>query len=220
MFLNHQRGALVRTWSVFVDLSDAACVTLTLDASPWGLGGVLSLDGIMKKYFYSRLTVTDARLHKRQLGSSKGQQTWESLSVLVALRIWQEHWQGKRVRVEVRSDNYTALTGAAKLKGKQSIGLILRDLAYLYATNSFEPAVCLRVPGVANTLADKLSRIFEPGSSGQVSSELKHLECTSVPTAGGLLRQDEEEGQEQTVKSGCITLGSGTSSSPYQRCVT
>ena len=40
-FLRQQRGALVRSWLFSAWLYPQTAVTMILDASPWGLGGIL-----------------------------------------------------------------------------------------------------------------------------------------------------------------------------------
>eukprot|EP00972_Heterocapsa_arctica_P018576 2744264-Heterocapsa_arctica.AAC.1 len=80
-------------------------VVLTLDASPWGLGGVLQEDDVFIEYFSDALTNADATRFSHALGESQGQQTWEALAVLVALRLWAPRWKGKRVVIRVRSDS-------------------------------------------------------------------------------------------------------------------
>ena len=61
-------------------------ISIYLDASPWGLGGVLFIDGVVYSWFQSRLTHWDEKIHQRSIGDCKGQQVWECLAVLVALK--------------------------------------------------------------------------------------------------------------------------------------
>ena len=164
----------------FLNLGPQA--VLTLDASPWGLGGVLQINGKLVAYFVSRITTTDARVLGCRIGSSKSQQAFELLCVLVALRAWQSHWLEERALVHVRSDNFAALVGASRLKGRQ--GLILRELSYLYSSACFEPAMVEHLPGVANVTADKLSRIFEPGADEAIPALLADVPATRIPPRG------------------------------------
>ena len=48
-------------------------VEIGTDASPWGMGGWLSIDGSITKFFACRLTEDDARIYNEKLdGSCKG----------------------------------------------------------------------------------------------------------------------------------------------------
>ena len=46
--------------------------------------------------------------HRR--GQAAGQQTWECLAALVALRCWTKFWRNHRVRLTVRGDSVAMLT--------------------------------------------------------------------------------------------------------------
>ena len=52
-FLQGPQDKLSRTWSFEEFESIKRVVTITLDASPWGLGGVLQIDGVIVAYFSS-----------------------------------------------------------------------------------------------------------------------------------------------------------------------
>jgi len=49
-------------------------MTLTLDASPWGLGAILSHDNCPIVYFASKLTALDEEMLSFEIGSSAAQQ--------------------------------------------------------------------------------------------------------------------------------------------------
>lgn len=52
-------------------------VEIGTDASPWAMGGWLSIDGVIKKFFACRLSEDDARIFDEKLdGSCTGQQLW------------------------------------------------------------------------------------------------------------------------------------------------
>ena len=57
-----------------------------LDASPFGLGGIL-LEDIIVAWPSDALTVEDEKIHNHWIEEDQGQQTWESLVVLVALKL-------------------------------------------------------------------------------------------------------------------------------------
>ena len=178
-FLSHTQGTLTRSWLLSSFLGQGPRITFILDASPWGLGGILLVQGVITSWFMSRLTMTDQRMLNKKIGDSTGQQTWELLCVLVALRIWHDWWCNNRAQVHVKSDNIAALIGAANLRGKA--GLILRELSYTYSLSSFEPAVSEHVPGVCNSFADCLSRWWEPGVAQSLPALLKPVPRASAP---------------------------------------
>ena len=144
---------------------------LVLDASPWGIGGVLLENGIIVSWFASQLLQEDANIHKKSLGDSAGQQVWEALCVLVAVRAWIHRWASKRVTITVKSDNIAALSMLANLKSKAS-PLIARELALTLSRAAFQPRFIDHVPGVMNAVADNLSRLWEPGAAFQVPEHL------------------------------------------------
>ena len=95
-FMHHEKGEVSRTWSLEAHLTPAHRLPLVFDASPWGIGAVLYRDGVPLFYFISALTKYDEQRFRYKIGDHKGQQTWESLSVLVALKTWQDQYMGRR----------------------------------------------------------------------------------------------------------------------------
>ena len=81
--------ALGRRKNTIEYFADRAAVAFYLDDSPWGLGGVLVINGCLVSYFLSPLTDIDVAIHGCKIGQSDGQQIRECLAVLVALMIWQ-----------------------------------------------------------------------------------------------------------------------------------
>ena len=76
-------------------------VEIGTDASPWGMGGWLAIDGIITKFFACKLTEDDARIFDEKLdGSCKGQQLWECLAILVAIDMWSKDWSESTSRAE------------------------------------------------------------------------------------------------------------------------
>ena len=180
-FLTINNHVLTRRWSFQEYSEERARLTATLDASPWGLGGVLQLDGKIISWFATPLTRHDERIHKRRIGCAKGQQVWECLCFLVALRVWKEFWADRKLSITIRSDNLAALFLGAQMKFKAS-ALVAKEVALEYSDTSFEPRVFEHVPGISNVLADKLSRLFEPGAGVQVPEELSAAMKAEVPT--------------------------------------
>ena len=107
------------------------------------------------------LTPHDEAIFGHSIGSAEGQQTWEALVALVALRSWKAHWAELRVCLEVRSDSVSALTVAMRFK---SVGhgprIVARELALEIATGVYRLNVYSHMPGAANAFPDSLSRRY------------------------------------------------------------
>ena len=82
---------------------------IVADASPSGLGALLRINGVIKEYAFDFITANDERILKVKKLGSEGQQVWEALVLLAAIRPWREHWQDKRVSLQVKSDSVSAL---------------------------------------------------------------------------------------------------------------
>ena len=138
-------------------------IAIVVDASPWGLGGWLSCDGCIKAYFSEAISADDQCILNTKSGTAEGQQTWEALSMLVGLRIWKSWWQTTRVSLAFRGDNVGALSLLAALKGRsKEMSLIGRELALDLGDGAYFPEIIEHVPGIANGLADALSRATQP----------------------------------------------------------
>ena len=74
-------------------------------------------------------------------------------------------WTERRMILHVRGDSVAMLTVVLKMKPTAStaMGLIAREVALDVAESAFQPDVrATHLPGVANTLADALSRRADP----------------------------------------------------------
>ena len=181
-FLAGSEGTIRRTYTLDAYLGRGTRTTVKLDASPWGLGGILLLDGAPTAWFASELTHHDFEIFGHESGSSSGQQTWECLAVLVALRLWSEEWRRERVVLEVRGDSVAALTMAMCMKaGGSGPGMVSRELALLIGEATFRPTVFSHIPGIANVSADGLSRRFEPGKKFAVPACLLRVPEWTAP---------------------------------------
>ena len=63
-------------------------IEIGTDASPWGMGGWLTIGGQFKHYFVWPISPEDFALFGVETGTAEGQQIWECLAVLVALDLW------------------------------------------------------------------------------------------------------------------------------------
>ena len=80
------------------------------------------------------------------------------------MRLWAPYWRQRRVHLYLRGDNISSLVLFSTLKTHSGqLAIIAREFALDLGTASFKPEVVQHLPGVANVVADSLSRKFEPG---------------------------------------------------------
>ena len=150
-----------------------------VDASPWGIGGVLFLDGRPAQRFSDGITDADLAVFSAARGESAHNTTWEGLALVVALRLWGPCSGGWRVGL--RSDSLGALMATSRLRSRSpGLSLIVAEIALMVA----EWGLCLgsasHIPGAANTQADALSRLLAPEPSA-VPPELASVPRAVVP---------------------------------------
>ena len=66
-------------------------IQIGTDASPYGMGGWITVNERVKRYFGCPISDHDVKTYGQQRGSCNGQQVWDCLAVLVALDLWK--WQ-------------------------------------------------------------------------------------------------------------------------------
>ena len=183
-FLEGRTGGITRVYTLQAYLRLGSKVEMVFDASPWGLGGFLTVNGIIIEYFMDEIQQCDLDIFKAEIGNHQFQQLWEVLATLVGLRLWQQFWMQKRVRLSMKSDNMTALECIATLKLKvgSPYALIARELALTFADGEYAPDICAHIPGVANEIADKLSRFVQPGKTFVLPHELKNAKRVPHPS--------------------------------------
>ena len=175
-------GPLVRMFTLEAYMNKGIRVRITCDASPWGIGGFLTIDGKIVAYFWDAISPEDQETLKVAAGDSRGQQCWECLAVLVAVKLWLPHWCTRRVRLAVRTDNMTTLAMARKLRAKgPGLTLLSQELALVVAQASYEPDVCEHTPVIQNGVADTLSRKYEPGKPWRLPELLQDAEAQLPP---------------------------------------
>ena len=182
-FLKGHSGAIVRVFNYHAYFGEASRLQITTDASPWGVGGYLTIDGHITAYFSDAITEEDARVLQRDIGSHEAQQAFEALALLVAFRLWRKELSSSRTVIAVRTDNVGALTMVAALKGSgHALNLIARELALDLSEYTYFPHVITHLPGISNVIADALSRRFDPSKQPfVVPCALQHLRPTVAP---------------------------------------
>ena len=163
-FLAEQHGDLCRVFNLDAHLRRGEPITITTDASPYGIGAVLEVGGVITSFFSDGLSALDrALLSIEPSPSSVDQQVLEAFAILVALRHWCDQWRGRRVRLSVRTDNVAALTLLCKMQPHSArLGLIAREIALDISASCYTPDVAEHVPGISNKAGDALSRSGAP----------------------------------------------------------
>ena len=129
-----------------------------------GLGAWLTVNGKLMRWFASQLTDDDYLKFQLTAGDPAGQQVWEALATLVALREWLPAWKDHRISVKIRGDNVTMLKLVLCMRPSGwRLGIIARELALDVASGTYTPGVAVHTPGIANVVADLLSRQQMPG---------------------------------------------------------
>jgi len=157
-----ERAPTLLTRSFPVDGAAAVKVHFAIDASPWGIGGVLFNDeGFPVEYFDSQLTAVDEEQLHATIGESGFTTLWEALCLLVALRLWAV--TGERVVVSARSDSLSTLYACTKLAATSiPVNKVVCEISLDLAEMLYEIEYTEHIPGVSNTLADALSRRHAP----------------------------------------------------------
>ena len=174
-FLRGREGSIVRTFTLEAYFNYGPRIRITLDASPWGLGGALFCEGRLTAWFTSQLSADDAQILGIDIGSCKCQQAAESLAALVAFRLWLPQFLNERVLIYVVGDSVTMLSLVLHMRpatGSRTLGIIARELALDVASCIYSPDVAEHIPGIANVLPDALSRRFEPKKTWSPPPEL------------------------------------------------
>ena len=182
-FFASSGGMVRRTFRLATFMATEGQLEIIIDASPWGLAGLLTVNGEVEEYFADPLGPFDFELYGHVAGSADGQQVWESLAALTALRLWKSRWADKAVRLRLKGDSVTMLSLVINMRpSSPGLAIIGQELALDFASVSFMPIVAQHLPGVANVSADTLSRWFQPGVRPEVPPLLADALHRQVPT--------------------------------------
>ena len=163
-FLNGVQGNMVRVFDLDVYAGVGPFARMVFDASPWGAGGFLVVDGKFVSWFATKFDDVDEKAIGIRFGDSASQQAAEALAVLLGVRAWLPIWVNGLPILEVKSDSVAAMTMVASMHTRSpQIAVVARELALTFSESCVRPQVVKHTPGVANRLADILSRRFQPG---------------------------------------------------------
>ena len=142
----------------------ASLLTPCVDASPWGLGGVLlAPNGKVVEYFADVIQPHDVEFLGVEIGSCRSQSTLEALAVLVAVRLWSEKLGGQNVRITLRADNMAALALSNKLSSSSpTLNFLGAELSLQLEIMEVEELNPGHIFGTMNSVADALSRLAAP----------------------------------------------------------
>eukprot|EP00435_Cladocopium_sp_Y103_P021280 s2656_g5.t1 len=136
--------------------------TITTDASPWGIGGVLRIGKDPVECFASPIPSAALTKFKAAIGNSKYNTLWEGLALLVAFRLWLPKL-GYGAQVRAKSDNlgvlYMLVSGRAKAA---DLNVLAEEFALDQALRLYSIGWLLHIPGITNLEADALSRQDAP----------------------------------------------------------
>ena len=170
------------------DLQFGSRFTAAVDASPWGIGGLLMEGDVVVACFADRVQADDIRRLGVVVGDHRSQAVLEGLVVLVALRLFAglAGWTaGCHAHLGVRSDSKAALGAALNLASPGSIlNAIGAEIAYDQAMGDYAVDLFEHTEGVANVSPDALSRRFAPGEAKPLPAVLRGAPELPVPVRG------------------------------------
>ena len=132
------------------------------DASTFGMGGVLIEGDSPRECFSIPIPGEFILRFKASTGDPRHMALWESLTLLVAARLWLVRFPLGTV-VRVRSDNISALYMVLKCKAKSpALAIVAREIAMDQARSLYQFTSLKRINTKDNIIANSLSRQFEP----------------------------------------------------------
>ena len=155
-------------------------VSVVVDASPWGVGGILYRSGLPSLWFGESVSRVDSEVLCSVIGVSDSTTAFESLALLVAVRYFASH--DDNLRVAIRSDSLSTLLGVQAGRARShAVNRCVAEIALLRAERGLEFVELRHIPGSANDAADALSRRFAPVGRPVPAHLDPSLEVTPVP---------------------------------------
>ena len=133
--------------------------TVEFDASPWGGGALLRVDGTATEYFVCRWTRASAGHLGVYPGNSKYQSFWEFFTLVLALILWADSYTASSL--SVLGDSTSALQDALNLSGRREMVALAREVAWRQIRGQWQFRVG-HLPAEHNLFADALSRRYAP----------------------------------------------------------
>ena len=139
-FFSGSASGIQRRFDLSAYLRQGVAIQIGTDASPYGRGGGISIDESIQHHFLCPVSADDQQVFQLKSGTSVGQQIWECLAMLVALRIWQTIWSQHRLNLTVKGDSIGALTLLLKMRPHSPRhAIIARELALVLIESPFFP---------------------------------------------------------------------------------
>ena len=92
-FMSGQSGSVSRTFDFKHCCGQSVPVEITTDASIYGYGGWLSVGGKPVAWFSETISCTDEEILGHKAGSHEGQQAFEAMALLIAVRVRSRFWK-------------------------------------------------------------------------------------------------------------------------------
>jgi len=181
-FMQTETNVMTRHFSALAMFNRSGNVEIVMDASPWGIGAILFIDGPAREFLCSPISAADERILGITIGTCECQQVVEALVFLVAYRTWVHKLGNRRCNIRVKSDSISALHMVSSMTSRGAgCRIVARELALVFATQCHRPDILEHIPGIANKMADELSRKFQPGHKFTLPSMMG--DATEVITA-------------------------------------
>ena len=171
-FLQDPARLLTRPYSLSTPpLQDPSWLRVSVDASPWGMGGVKWDDNWLPiEYFHTVISTEDQNLLGIKIGESAYMPVLEALAILISIRLWASN---QEVAYACRSDALGAIQAMANLRSPNpGVNRVAAELALDIVDKQYAPIRITHIPGVSNVLPDYLSRLIQPGSANPAPREL------------------------------------------------
>ena len=155
------------------------------DASPYGLGALLLINGRVTRAMSSKITKEDAEQlgFSEVYGTSSSQGIVETFAVLVAMKLWTPELKSCRVTLQVEADSMVALAMTKRMAhSSTTLNYLGAEMAVPCELAHIERLQGVHVPGAANVEADYLSRQDE-WDKKTLPPSLNNVTLTMVSTA-------------------------------------
>ena len=141
-------------------------VLVQTDASPYGLGGTLTIGGSFVAYFADKISDIDCQRFGSTVGDPAFQSEYELLAVLVAIRVFSTLFLagGEVAQVTIRTDNMAVVHAALRYRsGSPVMVQLTAELCLELESLQLSHVLAQHTPGTMNYVADKLSRLSLDG---------------------------------------------------------